>query len=565
MQRKKRILMVGEASYTLSGFGTYNREVIGRLHKTGKYEIAELSSFGVIQNPLTRTIPWKFYANALHNGDPRQKIYDSHPSFAFGKWRFEKTLLHFKPDIVWDIRDYWMLAYEADSPFRRFYHWVIMPTVDSAPQQEEWIETFLRADGVLTYTDWAQDVLKKEGGGKIKLCGTAIPGVTLDIFKPIKDNSKVKQKMGLPPDINLIGTVMRNQKRKLFPDLFRAFSLFLDLCKKNGRPELAKKTFLYCHTSFPDFGWNIPLLLKEHNIAHKVIFTYKCRNCQRCFAAIFQDAKTKCPHCHETSAVTPSVASGLSYEEMAGMMQMFDIYVQYASCEGTGLPQAEAAACGVPIMSINYSGMEDLIKKTKGTPLEPKGMFLDLDIGAYRAYPNNEDTANQFYKFLTLPEGIKQRKCQQARKGAEKYFNWDDIAEKWENYFDNVELTDQQGNWDSEPKLLNPHHRLPTEQEMGNVQFVEWLISTVLQQPERRHSFWAMRLLRELNFGTEIQGRQPAPVNRQIIYDRIMRKVTEHNQCEQIRCGMLPFVTEDYLEYADHLQNSQQNSPGKQV
>ena len=38
MNRKKRILMVGEASYTYSGFGTYTNEVMQRLAKTNKYE-----------------------------------------------------------------------------------------------------------------------------------------------------------------------------------------------------------------------------------------------------------------------------------------------------------------------------------------------------------------------------------------------------------------------------------------------------------------------------------------------------------------------------------------------
>ena len=40
-QRKKRILSIGEASFTLSGFGRYNFEVLRRLHDTGKYETDE--------------------------------------------------------------------------------------------------------------------------------------------------------------------------------------------------------------------------------------------------------------------------------------------------------------------------------------------------------------------------------------------------------------------------------------------------------------------------------------------------------------------------------------------
>ena len=35
---KKRVLVVSEAHYVHSGFGTYGKELLTRLAKTGKYE-----------------------------------------------------------------------------------------------------------------------------------------------------------------------------------------------------------------------------------------------------------------------------------------------------------------------------------------------------------------------------------------------------------------------------------------------------------------------------------------------------------------------------------------------
>ena len=40
---KKRIMMLTESGHIMSGFGNYTRNILSRLHKTGKYEIAELS------------------------------------------------------------------------------------------------------------------------------------------------------------------------------------------------------------------------------------------------------------------------------------------------------------------------------------------------------------------------------------------------------------------------------------------------------------------------------------------------------------------------------------------
>ena len=43
---KKKVLFVSEASYLNTGYATYSREVLKRLHATGKYELAEFSIYG---------------------------------------------------------------------------------------------------------------------------------------------------------------------------------------------------------------------------------------------------------------------------------------------------------------------------------------------------------------------------------------------------------------------------------------------------------------------------------------------------------------------------------------
>ena len=191
--RKKRILFCGEATYLNTGYATYGREVLRRLHQTEKYELAEFASYGLLKDAISAGTPWKFYQNMPDQSDKAQvDEYNSIPTNQFGEWRFEQVLLDFKPDIVFDIRDFWMLDYQQRSPYRDLFHWVIMPTVDAAPQNEQWLSTFANADGVFNYSDWGHEVLENESRGAIRCLGSAPPSAN-EAYKPVENKFKHKE------------------------------------------------------------------------------------------------------------------------------------------------------------------------------------------------------------------------------------------------------------------------------------------------------------------------------------------------------------------------------------
>ena len=129
---------------------------------------------------------------------------------------------------------------------------------------------------------------------------------------------------------------------------------------------------LYCHTSYPDMGCDIPELLQQYNLSSKVLFTYVCTETKQPFASVFRGAKAESPYTKKLTSVLANVKQGLTYEQLAEIMNTFDVYVQYANSEGFGLPQVEAAACGIPVMSVDYSAMESVIRQLGGTPLPVK-------------------------------------------------------------------------------------------------------------------------------------------------------------------------------------------------
>ena len=549
---KKKILVCSEASYLHSGFGTYANELLTRLHATDKYELAEFASYGIVNDERDKDIKWRYYANFIKPDDPRMGAYSQFELNQFGMWRFERVALDFKPDIVIGYRDYWMDSFVNESPLRPYFHWIISPTVDSAPQKESWISTYMDADGVMPYSDYGSMVLEKEGFGKINLHKSNMPGVDINVFTPIEDFREKRKEFGLPPDINIIGTVMRNQKRKYYDDLIKSFEGFLQYCLDNGQKELANKTYLYIHTSYPDMnGWDIPRILKETSISHKIIFTYMCKRCKQPFCSFFQDGRTVCSHCKQVSAMMPSVGEGISREQLATIYNTFDLYVQYANCEGLGMPAVEAASCGVPIMEVNYSAMESVLKVLDGIPID-KTMYRELESHSYRAQPDNEDFIQKLYKFFTVSDNSpenKMKRRQLTRKLVEENFSWDANAKKWENYLDSVVLKDKQGKWDSPLNLYNPATQMP--ENMTNLQFVRWVINDVWGKPDKVHSLMALQMLRDLNFGVVSQGGKLQPIERDQIFRSMLKRVENNNLCERGRCGLIPLTQDDYINYAN--------------
>ena len=265
--RKTKILLCNEASFLNTGYATYGRELMKRLYASNKYDIAEFSTYAGATDPRFKSIPWKTYSNLPDENSQEEKdIYQANVSYQFGEFKFEHVLLDFQPDIVVDIRDWWMLEFAERSPFRRLFHWVIMPTVDAAPQNEQWLATYSSADAVFNYSDWGYELLKKQGGGQINCVGSAPPSSDA-AYIPVPNKDVHKSRMGLNPKCKIVGTIMRNQRRKLYPDLFESFRKFLD---KTNDPD----TYLYCHTCYPDIGWDIPRLLKQYGIASRVILTW---------------------------------------------------------------------------------------------------------------------------------------------------------------------------------------------------------------------------------------------------------------------------------------------------
>lgn len=492
---KLRVLWCGEASFLSTGFATYSREILKRLHPTGKYDICEYGSYGAWGDPRAYELPWKYATPMPQPGNEQERAqYESSTLNEFGEWKFEEVCLQHLPHACVDYRDWWMFEHQERSPFRPYYHWSIMPAIDGEPQVESWISTYKSSDAVLGYSDWGLDVLRKQGLTNIK--EVAPPGADFDTYH-IKPNKRAhKQSMGLEPDSLIVMFVARNQKRKLFPDLMEAFSLFL----KEAPSELANKTYLYLHTCWPDVGYDLPSLMKEFGLSSKCLFTYLCHSCGAAFPDYFSDARTSCQHCGKLEARFPTTQVGVSEQTMNEIYGLGDVFVQYAKNEGFGMPTVEASACGLVAMAVDYSAMSDVIRKVNGTPIRVERFYRESETGRKLALPDNRDFIEKLIKLLQLPSGVRQKMGYESRKLAQLHYNYDTSAKVWENHFDEIAPSlIQQDRWASPAQIHKPNLQVPPG--LSEDSFVRFGVSQIAGRPDLLDSYMVLRMTQDLTWG----------------------------------------------------------------
>lgn len=545
---KKRILIANDSSFLDTGYGIYGKEILTRLHNSGKYQVAELGCYAEKDNPKIKSIPWKFYPNAVNLNDPRINQYRSNNINQFGLWRFNRVLADFKPHIVFDIRDYWMYSYQEVSPYKKYFHWIIMPTTDSAPPKIEWLYTFANADIVVPYTRWAYNVLNEYCGKNINLFPKiANAGINANDFFPIA-NKKEHQNKYFNNDVSIVGVVMRNQKRKLFADLMIAYRKYLEILKDNNQTELYNKSFLYLHTSFPeDNGWDLPSLLLEYGLLDKTYFTYSCKHCQQFFPSKFQSSLISCKYCGNKSAMIASPNSGITTSQLNEVYNLFDMFLQYAICEGFGMPQVEAAACGLQIASVDYSAMTEIVENLNGLKIPIKTLFREMETNADRAYPDNDATSKIIYDYIVnITEEEKLKNSRIIRDKCLQTYTWDNVYKVWDECFDSINLKDKTP-WDYPKKFDTNHTSMSVPKNLNVVEFITFICNNIINEPHLLKTAHIQCLIRDTLNGVVARNGALSSLNKQQVVEILEGHMNNKIACEKMRTEPQSLIKEDFI------------------
>lgn len=546
--QKKRIFIANDASVLDTGYGVYGKEIISRIHNSDKYEVAELGCYCDINDVRIKNIPWKFYANAVVPSDPRIDHYRSSNLNQFGMWRFNRCLVDFKPHIVFDVRDYWMYFYQDMSPYRHHFNWIIMPTTDSSPPKVDWLYTYQNAELVVPYTEWAKNVLSNTCGNTINLFPkVANAGINPNEFYPIENKTSHKIQF-FGKDLNVVGLVMRNQKRKLMPDILIAFKNLLQALKDSNKLDIYEKTYLYLHTSYPEEnGWDLPALLLEYNLLDKVYFTYRCKQCKHYHASKFKGGISVCQKCNHRSVMMVSPSNGITTAELNQIYNLFDIFIQYAICEGFGMPQVEAAACGLQIAAVDHSAMSEIVRNVNGIPIPVQRLFREMEINADRAYPDNEFTSKMLYDFfVNTSKETKETNSKIIREKCISMYTWDSVYKIWEEAFDSVDINNKLP-WDSQnvPQVQNMSVKVPNK--LTNKEFVEFICLKVINDPHLLKTANIQTLIKELTTGLVSKNGGMVTADRTYALQILENLIGNKINCEKMRLNPNSIVKEDFI------------------
>jgi hypothetical protein len=231
-------------------------------------------------------------------------------------------------------------------------------------------------------------------------------------------------------------------------------------------------------------------------------------------------------------------------------MNTFDIYVQYAICEGFGMPQVEAAACGIPIASVDYSAMSDVVNKLNGYPVKINQAFKELETKAIRVYPDNDHLVEILYNYINMPKILKNQKRHETRKLTEQYYNWDLIASKWEKYFDSVQLKGLQGKWEESLTTLSKIDNIP-ENATSYHDALMSVVSKHMPNHQIASSMVLLNMMRDLDYGFTLNGMNTEPYGISKTLDVLNNMISNNNIAQKAKEADSGLKNEDFIEYAN--------------
>ena len=434
MFERKKVLVITDSPKIDTGFGRVGKEVWSYLSSTGKYEVVSIGWFHQ-ENP--REVPYPVLATKKNDqGVITQEDKYAHQTFPL-------VVEDFKPDLVWSLGDMWMTQHIKDAKSRSTYKWVGYFPIDGEPVPSKWGEVVESMDYAVAYGTYGLEVIKSRAP-KANL-SYIHHGVNTRLFRPFPEDAREKFKEQLLGIIGktVIGIVARNQPRKAFDCLFKAFYHVLRgehaKCKDCGsvtvsdydivrrkatRPKVCSEcksdkltqgkpredVILYLHCAPKDCGWDLIDLQDDFNLKGNIIFNPELK-----------------------------IGGGVPESTLSAIYNAIDIFTLPTRGEGFGLPILEAMSSGLPVVATDYSAHPEWAREG-AILIPPIALEAEPLTNIRRAIIDMDKYVGALLSLLDDPEKRKQLGLK-ARAIAEK-MDWSIINKQWENLIDKILFPD---------------------------------------------------------------------------------------------------------------------------
>lgn len=411
------------------------------------------------------------------------------------------------------------------------------------------INTFATADVLSFHTEWAKNnLINKFNYANTNIGPVVSDAIDHNVFKPVEYSKKHhKNKYKISEDCFIIGSVMRNQKRKLLPDIIEVFK---NLTAKHS----TKNIILYLHTSYPDgLGWDLPGLLLEHNVYDKVLITYNCNKCGNFFPSVFKGTNTICQSCGNAYAGIASIRNNINEQQLRDLYNLFDVYVQYSICEGFGIPPIEAAACGVPVITIDHEAMGEVGKNIEADMVPIIRTFREQETNADRHYPDNNILFAYLEKYINMDIDTLNKIGKKSRKKALMTYNWDKTAKVFEEIFDNIDINTKLS-WDSPKREVDTE--FPINNTDNNHRYIIYqIIDNVIKEPQLKYTNFIQELIKSADDGFIQAGQRVSTFGPKQYINILETYMNGKASYENIRISKTPYLhmsaqLKDFFEYS---------------
>ena len=381
-----KILMLSDSVFTCTGYATITTNILNGLAEMGH------ECYAQCHNYVGQTLP------------PGVKFEDGKELkftvFGTGKQPYSRDVIiprirELKPDIFIVLLDTFMLFQHGYmgldfAPAKTIFYF---PS-DGESRLPLGCENLLRKFNVpVAMSKFGQ----KQALEKHNIKAGYIPhAVDTKVYFPLPKEQKeiLRAKYNLQGKF-VIGSVYRNQGRKMPDRMFKAFAKF---AKNNPN------AILFCHSDPFDSAavFNSIELIKQLGIENRVRFTGM------------------------------NFFKGFDYKKMNEIYNVMDVFTLSTSGEGFGVPTIEAAACGIPSVVTDFTTTQELlIENGKCGLAVPICTDLTGSWNVERGMVDIDKLAEAYQMMYDYP-AMREEMGRIGVEKVKKFYNWDVVIPEWD-------------------------------------------------------------------------------------------------------------------------------------